>query len=171
MQKHAYLLLLLLLLLYPRRRSFCFHARIDCTRCSTSVVCGCMCTLIVLDVYVWSAKKSGEETRDLSLFPLKTFRVTKHLMSCARNRVFAFALLSFSLVFYALRFVLFYLFLLSFFVEEVMENGIAWKKREREGWSMRFLEGKEQHLGCWVLFVFLRDIFMWWWCMIFYVNC
>ena len=90
-----------------------------------------MCTLIVLDVYVRSAKKSGEETRDLSLFPLKTFRVTKHLMSCARNRVFAFALLSFSLVFYALRFVLFYLFVLSFFVEEVMENEIAWKKRER----------------------------------------
>lgn len=91
-----------------------------------------MCTLIVLDVYVRSAKKSGEETRDLSLFPLKIFRVTKHLMSCARNRVFAFALLSFSLVFYALRFVLFYLFVLPFFVEEVMENEIAWKKRERD---------------------------------------
>ena len=77
-----------------------------------------MCTLVVLDVYVRSAKKSGEETRD-PFFSLKIFRVTKHLMSCARNRVFAFALLSFSLVFYALRFVLFYLFVLSFFVEEV----------------------------------------------------
>ena len=111
-----------------------------------------MCTLIVLDVYVRSAKKSGEETRDLSLFPLKTFRVTKHLMSCARNRVFAFALLSFSLVFHALRFVLLYLFVLSFFVEEVMENGIAWKKRFRGEIQMRYLEKKEQRLvnrvGC-----------------------
>ena len=75
-------------------------------------------------------------------------------MSCARNRVFAFALLSFSLVFYALRFVLFYLFVLPFFVEEVMENEIAWKKRERGMIQMRFKRNND-----WVLGVeLLRDI-------------
>ena len=84
-------------------------------------------------MYTSEAQKKVAKKQGISpFFPLKTFRVTKHLMSCARNRVFAFALLSFSLVFYALRFVLFYLFVLPFFVEEVMENEIAWKKRERD---------------------------------------
>ena len=73
------------------------------------------------------AKKQGISP----FFSLKTFRVTKHLMSGARATGSLPLHFSRSLVFHALRFVLFYLFVLSFFVEEVMENGIAWKKRER----------------------------------------
>ena len=105
-------------------------------------------------MYTSEAQKKVAKKQGISpFFSLKIFRVTKH-MSCARNRVFAFALLSFSLVFYALRFVLFYLFVLSFFVEEVMENEIAWKKRERGMIQMRFKRNND-----WVLGVeLLRDI-------------